>query len=161
MNSKSLDKELKNLKHYLKETKSLNETTDKNQKKIITYTLVGMIMSLYNLIKTGAYDEQNKSELFKITEEARNTAIHYGYFNDFNNIYPAANQITNNIPSHQQTHFAQIIKSSPPINHEYCQIYTNENTEIKPLKSMNDFIVFSNKKTGEELYVKKKDLIIV
>jgi len=85
MNSKSLDKELKNLKHYLKETKSLNETTDKNQKKIITYTLVGMIMSLYNLIKTGAYDEQNKSELFKITEEARNTAIHYGYFNDFNN----------------------------------------------------------------------------
>ena len=164
MNKKSLEKELKRFKHYLKEIskEANNHTVD--EKKIISYTLEGMIMTIHNLIKTGAYDqsEDTTKKLFDLVDEARNTAIHYGYFNDLNNIFPHAKQIASNIPDDFNSNFATLLPGFNLIEDKpYYQLFQTDKTSIKEKLSLDGFFVFKSLHTKEELYIKKEDLIII
>ena len=54
MNSKSLEKELKNLRFYLKTVSRLEKTSPEDD-KVISHTIAGMLITVNNLIDTGAY----------------------------------------------------------------------------------------------------------
>ena len=164
MNKQSLEKELKQLKAYLKKVQSSDESLNSTDAKIISHTLVGMIMSIHNLIKTGAYDQlnNNSSELFDLIQEARNSAIHYGYFTDLNNIMPEANNIVSNIPNSLKSNFANTI---PNLKDEsevsYYQLAPYKQAIIEEVVSPIGFYRFKTLNSEQELYIKKEDLIIV
>lgn len=161
MNKRSLEKELRNLKHYLKEVDNIDYYVDPSESKVICHTIVGMIMTIHNLVKTGAYHKNEEVALFKLIEHARNTAIHYGYFSDLDNIYPEAKNIIANIPQTHNEHFAQWLTKANFPDDTYHLIANSDKSEIIRVFHPEDFYKFKNKKTGEELYVKKEDLIIV
>lgn len=164
MNKLSLEKELKQLKTYLKDLEKAPAPPESTEAKIISHTLVGMIMTIHNLIKTGAYDqlEHTPVDLFNLVQEARNNAIHYGYFNDLNNILPQAKNIINNMPNSLKSNFANSIPNLYKDEEvTYYQLTQNEKTTIQEVVSPIGFYRFKTLKGEEELYIKKEDLIIV
>ena len=164
MNKKSLEKEFKRFKSYLKTVKMGPKPSTKDEARIISYTIEGMIMTLHNLIKTGAYDqyEDTSDTLFNLVSQARHTAIHYGYFNDLTDIFSQAEEIVSNIPEDLKTNFATLLPSlSFNDEGEYYQLTSTDKTEIKEAYSPEGYFVFRSLRTKEEFYVKKEDLIIV
>lgn len=164
MNKRSLEKELKRFKSYLKDISKEGESHSPDERKIISYTLEGMIMTIHNLIKTGAYDQDDNTikKLFNLVDNARNTAIHYGYFNDLNNIYQQAKEIASNIPDDFGINFATLIPALRIIVSEpYYQLFQTEKTEIKEVLAPDGYFLFRSLRTKEELYIRKEDLIII
>ena len=132
MNKKSLEKEFKRFKSYLKTVKMGPKPSTKEEARIISYTIEGMIMTLHNLIKTGAYDqyEDTSDTLFNLVSQARHTAIHYGYFNDLTDIFSQAEEIVSNIPEDLKTNFATLLPSlSFNDEGEYYQLTSTDKTE--------------------------------
>ena len=163
MNKNSLDKEFKKLKHYLKKVNEAGNPNSFTQRNIISHTIIGIIMSIHNLINTGAYtqDDNLSDELFSTIEDARHTAVHYGYFNDFNNIHPAAQKIISSIPKEFNTSFASRLNTLEyNEQNTYYQISPNANIEIKK-DFLEGFITFLNKNSGEMIHIPNEDIISV
>lgn len=164
MNKKSLEKEFKRFKSYLKSVKIGPAPATKDESRIISYTLEGMIMTLHNLIKTGAYDqyEDSSDTLFNLVSQARHTAIHYGYFNDLNTIFSQAQEIVSIIPDDLKSNFATLLPALTFYDDsEYFELSSTDKTEIKEAYSPDGYFVFRSLRSKEEFYVKKEDLIII
>ena len=164
MKRKSLETELKTLKHFLKKVENTDYRQDTLEAKLISHTLVGMIMTIHNLAKTGAYHDYNgsKKEIFTLIEDARNKAIHYGFFNNFKNIYKEAqNIIKNHEPTENEYYFASYLQNvSLPIE-SHTQISSNAKVEIKEVFTPEHFFRFKAYKDSREIYVKQEDLIML
>lgn len=163
MNKNSLEKEFKKLKHYLKKVNEVGNPNSFTQRNIISHTIIGIIMSIHNLINTGAYTQEDNlsDELFSTIEDARHTAVHYGYFNDYNNIYPEAQKIISSIPKEFNTNFASRLNTLEyNEQNTYYQIFPNANIEIKN-DFLDGFVTFFNKSNGEMLHIANEDIISV
>lgn len=164
MNKKSLEKELKTFKCYLKTVKNSDTPLSSQEKKIVSHTLAGMIMTLHNLMKTGAYDQYDNSSknLFQLVNKARDAAIHYGYFNDFQNIYPEAQKILENIPESLKNNFANTLPiETYSTDNQYYQIFSNDCVEIKETILDPNLFIFKNIRTNMAFYIHKENLVIV
>lgn len=164
MNNKTLEQELARLKHYLKKYAKDTKFTSVEDYKIHSHTIVGMLMSIHNLIKTGAYNLNDFSheELFETISQARHTAIHYGFFDDYSDIEEQAKKIVSNLPSNFENNFANSLKNINFYhNCPHYQISAIANGTIKESLSIPDFYILKNLKTQEEIYVARENLIIV
>ncbi len=162
MNKYSLIDELNTLKSYLNSIE--NKQLDLNERKIASHTIIGMIITINTLISTGAYNQDNHSGdlLFSLIDQARNTVLHYGYFNEYSNIYPDANLIINNIPQSLNSNFAEKVNDiNLNIQNDYHMTMINNNIEISLLNNNNDLVLLRNKINDEQLYISKKDLLII
>ena len=162
MNSKSLEKELKNLRFYLKTVSRLEKTSPEDD-KVISHTIAGMLITVNNLIDTGAYftTDHETIELYQLIKEARDNAIHYGYFDDYSDIYHKAKEIVSNMPEKLQSNFAKELARTEIETNRYVLINQSQFTQIYKEFSPYEFFVFKNLHTNEELRVKKDDLIVV
>lgn len=163
MKRKSLENELKNLRYYLKEINNSPFPNDIVESRKIAHTLVGMIMTIHNLAKTGAYNGYNgsKKEIFELIEIARNKAIHYGYFNNFEDIVKQATTIVKLHKSQDELYFSQMIDSLYFPEYKYTQIVQNEKTEITEVFLPEPLYKFRSYKDKREIYIRKEDLITV
>lgn len=162
MNNKSLEKELKNLRFYLK-TISRLEKTSPDEEKVISHTIAGMIITINNLIDTGAYhsDQAELIEIYQLVKEARDNAIHYGYFDDYSDVYHKAKEIVSHMPEKLTNSFAKQIAATEIEEKRYVLISNSSSTSVHKEFLSQDFFVFKNLHTHEELWVKKDDVIVV
>ena len=164
MNKKTLTQELDRMKHYLKKINKEGNNVSLEESKIRSHTLVGMIMSIHNLIKTGAYNLNDNShhDLYSTISQARHKAVHYGFFDEFSDIKDQAKEITSNIPSNLEDHFSNSYsKINFLTNETFYLIENDKNSKIYESLTMNGFYVFKNLITNEKVYISKENLLIV
>ena len=128
MSEDSLNIELLKLKDYLSNIK--DEVSDEYQSKLISHTLIGMIMTIHNLINTGAYDNILNQDLYSLVEESRNLSLHYGYFNEFKNIHPQATNIVESTQFKNDNYFASSLLATEIPNDNYFHISSSDAIQI-------------------------------
>ena len=164
MDKNSLKDSFDDLKLYVKDAIKNRRKTSNTEKKIQTLTIAGKVMSLHNLLKTGAYNQESEEykKIANLISLSRHTAIHYGFFDDFSNINQTANDIIDNIPQDLSSHFSQSIPDLHFLsNCNSFQVFDGPLSKIEESLSMSDMYVFKNTKTGEKAYISKLDLLII
>ena len=164
MDKKTLTNEIEKLKRYLKKISKENKSANHEEDKITANTLVGMLMTIHNLIKTGAYNLNDFSheDFYETISEARHAAIHYGFFDDYKNIENQINSIVSNIPDNLDDNFANTFQSDSFVtNCTHYQISSNASSKIQESLVSPNLYIFKNLKTNAEIYIYINDLILV
>ena len=164
MNKASLENELNKLKAYI---------TRLNKQKNIppsdmpshSYTLTGMIETIYTLIATGAYDtsESSSLDLFEVVEEARNLAIHYGESASFYKMTDKARSISSLTPEDYDEILAEKITSyTREKSDDYLQVYKTADVTISDSDDIyKDSFLIENLRTKEKIYVPREHLVVL
>lgn len=164
MDRNSLKDAFEDLRLYLKDAHRHKRQTTITEKKIQALTIAGKVMSIHNLIKTGAYNQESEEykKIANLISLSRHTAIHYGFFDDFSNINQTAIDITNNIPEDLNLHFAQYISNLEFLTDcNNYQVFSGPLSQIEEALTNSDLYVFKNNKTGELAYINKLDLLVI
>ena len=125
MNKTSLENEFNKLQMYIAKINKKNNISP-NEMLVHSYTLTGMIETIYSLISTGAYDSIDGSsvKLFEVIEQARNLALHYGESANFYKITSKARDISALSPKEFDDILAERLEDySKKESDDYLQIY--------------------------------------
>lgn len=156
MNKDSLITELTKLKEYLNAHKSIS--LNPTESKIVSHTLIGTIMTIHNLINTGAYDNYSNQEFYDLIEESRNLALHYGYFNEYETIKSEAINIVENTYFSDKDYFASTLSNIDIEKSNYFHIAGHDNIQIN---TTTDLLELTNLHTKESIYFDLNNVIIL
>jgi hypothetical protein len=164
MDKSSLQTELNKLKEYLNKVKK-NKAKSGNELLIRSYTITGMIETIYSLIRTGAYDAIDGSldETFSLVNDARNLALHYGTSADFFKMSEKANEIVAMSPEEFDKSIAERINEYiKKESDDYLHVYKTDSVRITDSDSIHkDSFLIENLRTKEKIYVPREHLIIL
>ena len=164
MNKASLQIEFEKLKAYIAKLNK-KKNIDYNEMVAHSYTLTGMIETIYTLMSTGAYDaiDGSTTKLFEVIEQARNLAIHYGESANFYKMSSKAEDIVTLTPQEFDNTIAERLDLlETHQSTDYLQIYKTSDISISDSDAIykHSFLI-ENLRTKEKIYVPREHLVIL